>query len=467
MNTPIVDFVNKYKAAEGIRFHMPGHKGGGPLGFEGFDITEIFGADSLYEAAGIIAESEANANSLFGFGRTLYSTGGASQCVKAMLYLTLLSESAKGNGSREVIADRHSHRSFHHACALLDLAPHWIYPEGGGFTDICPAGAGELSKVLAGKEKKPLAVYITFPTYQGTIPDIAAISRVCGSFGLPLLVDNAHGAYLKFLEPSRHPVDLGAFMSADSAHKTLPVLTGGAYLQLSSRVQANVAAAAKEALSMFGSSSPSYLTLASLDACNRYIAQGYRERLAAFAGLVEGKKKRLADAGWPTAGSDPLRIVLDTAAAGYSGAEVAEALRVRGIECEYAGADSLVLMLTPENTPGQLDYFCACMEALPPRLTGRADGDIGSVGGKKEPPSGRLFIRNERLMSLREAYFSPSEQVPAARAAGRICARPPAACPPAIPVVVGGELISRDCAELLVSYGIEYVEVVAGVSADV
>ena len=451
METPIVDFVNKYKEKGTIRFHMPGHKGKEAFGFEGLDITEVSGADSLYEADGIIAASEANATSLYGFGRTLYSAGGSSQCIKAMLYLTLLCESAKGNRGRTVVAPRNAHRAFHHACALLGLEPEWIYPEGTDSLCSCPIDAAAVEKILAAKEEKPLAVYITSPDYLGNMPDIAAIAKVCDSYSLPLLVDNAHGAYLKFLEPSRHPVDLGAFMSADSAHKTLPVLTGGAYLQLSSRVPENILCAAKEALSLFGSSSPSYLILQSLDACNRYIAEGYRERLAGFVRQVDFFKKRLTDAGWRIYESDPLRVVIDTAAAGYTGGELAALLRGKGIECEYAERTSLVLMLTPENSSAELDYFCSLMEKIRQREAAPAESDL--VSGQ--------FPRNRRGMPLRDAYFSPSVRVAVADSVGRICARASTACPPAIPLAVSGEIISAECAALLEKYGIECIDVVA------
>ena len=89
MKTPIADFIRDYAASDTLRLHVPGHKGRGPLGCEAQDITEIKGADSLFEACGIIAESEENASALFGSGRTLYSAEGSSLCIRAMVYLAL------------------------------------------------------------------------------------------------------------------------------------------------------------------------------------------------------------------------------------------------------------------------------------------------------------------------------------------------------------------------------------------
>ena len=234
MKTPICDFVKQYAEKDTTRFHMPGHKGVSFLGCEKMDITEISGADELYDAEGIIAESEENATRLFGFGKTLYSTEGSSQCIRTMLFLAL--QQAERRAERPVVlAARNAHKAFLYSCALLDLDVEWLMPEEGERSSLCtcPITAAQVAKRLAELERKSFAVYITAPDYLGYRPDIKALAAVCKEASIPLLVDNAHGAYLKFLQPSLHPIDLGAAMSCDSAHKTLPVLTGGAYLQLS------------------------------------------------------------------------------------------------------------------------------------------------------------------------------------------------------------------------------------------
>ncbi len=441
MKTPIADFVGRYRESGSIRFHMPGHKGIPCLGCESLDITEIAGADALYEAGGIIRESEECATALFGFGQTFYSAGGSSQCIKAMLYLTMLYQTGRDRSSRCVIAARNAHVSFIHACALLDLLPEWIYPGDEGV--VLPGAVGHM---ISRMPERPLAVYITAPDYFGRSPDIGKIAAVCEKYDVPLLVDNAHGAYLKFLPKSRHPVDLGAFMSADSAHKTLPVLTGGAYLQLSKKVPEQITAAAKGALALFGSTSPSYLILQSLDLCNRYIADGYGERLAGFIGEVENTKARLESMGWRVTPTDPLRIVIDTAPSGYTGAGVAARLREQGIEPEFAGPYEVVLMVTPENTSGELDRLCSAMARLP-RL----------APIKRSKPD---FPHNRRVMSPREAFLAPRERIPAGSAAGRVCASPVILCPPAVPVAVSGELMDEVCVALFEEYGIRAVEAV-------
>ena len=127
MNTPVVDFVRRYARQRTTRMHMPGHKGRGPLGCEELDITEIAGADELYEAEGIIAQSEANATQLFGTARTYYSTEGSSQCIRAMLHLALQMRPAKA-GRPVLLAARNAHKALLYAAALLDFDIQWLWP---------------------------------------------------------------------------------------------------------------------------------------------------------------------------------------------------------------------------------------------------------------------------------------------------------------------------------------------------
>lgn len=282
MNTPIADFVQQYAASDGVRLHMPGHKGRALLCCEPWDITEIAGADSLYEAEGIIRQSEDNATALFGSARTFYSTEGSSQCIRAMLFLCLTCRRA---GTKPVIlAARNVHKAFIYAAALLDAEVVWLWPEATTSLCACPITPKTLEDALSAMDAPPAAVYLTSPDYLGNQADVAALAAVCHAHNTLLAVDNAHGAYLRFLSPSQHPLDLGADICCDSAHKTLQVLTGGAYLHVAKTAPAAFAEGGKQALALFGSTSPSYLTLASLDLCNKELAEGYS---VALQGTVE------------------------------------------------------------------------------------------------------------------------------------------------------------------------------------
>ena len=443
MNTPICDFVRGYAASGISRLHMPGHKGASVLGMEHLDITEIAGADSLYEAEGIIAESERNAGELFG-AHTFYSTEGSSQCIRAMLYLALLHARGQGITRPKIAAGRNAHKTFLSAAALLDLDVAWLYPEAESSYLSCAVTADDVARCL--EAEHPTAVYLTGPDYLGNTVDIAAIAEVCHRHGALLLVDNAHGAYLKFLSPSRHPVDLGADMCCDSAHKTLPVLTGGAYLHISHSAPAMLAEEAKRALAMFGSTSPSYLILQSLDAANRVLATGYGEALAVLSARVAACRARLGARGYVCVGDEPIKLTLCPKSYGYTGVELAQCLREQGIECEFADPDYLVLMFTPATTEADIARLNDALLSLPRREA------IAEM-----PPA---MGRPERVMSVREAAFSPCETVPAAESVGRVLAVATVGCPPAVPIVVSGERIEADAAAQFAYYGIERCVVV-------
>ena len=134
--------------------------------------------------------------------------------------------------------------------------------------------------MLSEQKQPPAAVYVTSPDYLGGQLALGELARICHRHGTILAVDNAHGAYLHFMEERTHPMDVGADICCDSAHKTLPVLTGGAYLVFAKTAPKQLGEEARQALALFGSTSPSYLTLVSLDLCNAYLAEHYRERLS-------------------------------------------------------------------------------------------------------------------------------------------------------------------------------------------
>ena len=445
MNTPIADYVRRYAASGTARLHMPGHKGRAFLGCEPFDITEIAGADSLYEADGIIAESEKNAASLFGSARTLYSTEGSSQCIRAMLYLCL---QARKPGTKPVIvAARNVHKAFVFACALLGFEIVWLWPQEMSSLCACRVSPEALDRTLASLNAPPAAVYITSPDYLGGMADITALARVCHARGTLLAVDNAHGAYLRFLSPSLHPMDLGADICCDSAHKTLPVLTGGAYLHIGKSAPASFAQQARQAMALFGSTSPSYLTLTSLDLCNAYLADGYAQRLDETVKRIDALKRRLTEKGWRILPGDPLKLTLDACAAGTTGTTLAQKLREHGAECEFADSEVLVLMLTPENTAEDF----ACLEAA-----------LGENQKQARPWPQLPMAKGQQACSVREAMFAPHELIAAADALGRICGAPTVACPPAIPIAVSGEVITKEAITLFQHYGVDEVDVVKG-----
>ncbi|MBO5460597.1 MAG: PLP-dependent transferase [Ruminococcus sp.] len=442
MNTPIADFVRNYAEKNMSRLHMPGHKGQTFLGCEQFDITEVAGADALYEADGIIAESEANATSLFGTGRTVYSTEGSSQCIRAMLYLALTN---RKSGTRPVVlAARNVHKAFVYAAALLDFEVVWLWPEKE-MTSLCSCQISPetLERALDGMDEIPAAVYVTSPDYLGGQLDIAAFAEICHKKGTILAVDNAHGAYLHFSKEKKHPINLGADICSDSAHKTLPVLTGGAYLQISKNAPENFKKYAKSAMALFGSTSPSYLTLISLDLCNQHLAADYKEQLWKAEERIRQVCEKLQKNGWQIYGTESLKLTVKMPE-GKSGTEMAEEMRKNQVECEYADPDFVVFMFTPQNT--EEDYL-------------RVEKIFGKNKNRYMERTELRPARCEQVMHVREAVFAEHEEIAVADALGRICASPAVSCPPAIPIVVSGEKVDENAIHLFQYYNIESIDV--------
>ena len=424
---------------------MPGHKGKAFLGPERWDITEIEGADVLYSANGIIKKSQQNAASLFGTEKTLYSTEGSSLCIRAMVSLIKMYAGIQKQ-KPTVLAGRNAHKSFVTACAVLDVEADWLFPPESEALLSCNITAEYLESVLSSCSVKPTAVYVTSPDYLGNMLDIKALSQVCRKHKVLLAVDNAHGAYLKFLPVSLHPMDLGADICCDSAHKTLPVLTGGAYLHISKLAPEFLKLCSETAMSLFASTSPSYLILQSLDMANEYLSLNYKASLSEFISEVRGLKNELVTQGYRLLGNEPLKLTLATKEYGYTGLELAEALAEKGIICEFSDPDFICFMLTPENGAENLEKLKTALLEIP------KNEPLTAL-----PPKPTL---KKRVLSLNEAVFSPGRQIPVSQSLGKILASPTVSCPPAVPLVMCGEEIDQAAIEGFSYYGIKECTVV-------
>lgn len=442
MNTPIFDFVKKYAESKTSRMHMPGHKGKGTFGCEQFDITEIDGADVLSVGGGIIGESEANLTSLFATRQSFYSTEGSTLCIKAMLHL--VSMGAPKNSV--ILAARNAHKAFMHGCALLDLDVKWMSSRKNFGISACLLDKNEVEEYLKAQNTPVTAVYITSPDYLGNVADVKGIAEVCHRYGTRLLVDNAHGAYLNFLKENMHPIALGADMCCDSAHKTLPALTGASYLHISKNAEKYVENA-RDAMALFASTSPSYLTLCSLDLCTKYLAERFKGDLDFTVKRVCELKTKLSELGFTLIGNEPMKITVNTADFGYTGDEVADILRQNGVECEFCDPDFVVLMPSVDSTEADLERVLYAFLSIKRKKA--IEKTIPTV------PSDIKIA-----MSIREATFSTKKTVSAEEAFGKICASAAVACPPAIPIAVCGQVIGREQIELFEYYGIKTCRVV-------
>ncbi len=440
MDTPIFDFVQNYIKSNAARLHMPGHKGVSFLGCECADITEIRGADELCAPEGIIKKSEENATSLFATTKTVYSAGGSSQSINAMLYLAYLI--ADKTNRPFVLAGRNAHKSFIYALAKLDADVEWLYPPSSDSICSCIVTAKQIEDRLNSLKNKPFAVYITSPDYLGGICDIESISKVCKKHNIPLLVDNAHGSYLKFCEKDLHPISLGADMCCDSAHKTLPVLTGGGYLHIAKDDKYDFSQNAVNAMAIFGSTSPSYLILQSLDLCNKYIDEKIAEDIKICTEKCNEIKRIMADKGIPCLSNEPLKITADFRGFDF---DFKSHFREYGIEFEYADSNFVVFMLSPQNSQEDFAKLRKAIENL-------------NIEDTKDIENMEFEIA-ERVMTIRQAIFSESEEIDVEKALHNVCASPTVSCPPAIPIAVSGERITEKHIELFKKYNISKINV--------
>ena len=347
-----------------------------------------------------------------------------------------------------ILAARNVHKSFVYACALLDLDVNFLFSSNkNAHLCSCNVTPKDVETALSTCKTPPCAVYVTSPDYLGNILDIKGISNICHRYGVPLLVDNAHGAYLAFMDKPMHPIALGADMCCDSAHKTLPALTGAGYLHISKSAPKSFVRNARSRLSMFASTSPSYLILQSLDLCNKYISEEIRPLISRTEKRIKQIRYSLEEKGFSLVGDELFKLTLDLSKTGITGSLAAEYLRLHyEIECEYSDNNYLVMMLSPQNSKTDLDKLLEALLTIPQK----------STANPLEP--GHNFCL-KRACTIRQAIFSPHETVPVRNSVGRICASPTVSCPPAVPIAISGEVITEPTAKLFAFYGIDEIDV--------
>jgi arginine/lysine/ornithine decarboxylase len=404
MLTPIHDFLTKYAAANCERAHMPGHRGAAVSGYDElpvlFDITEI-----NQESVDIIESSERVAAELFGAKRTLFSCAGSTLAIFAML-------APFANKRVGVIGS--FHRSFVDAAILLDF---------------------EIVRDFAAAD----AVFATSIDYYGRQTNTENIVNTTAG---TVLIDNAHGAYLVFTD--KHPIRLGAAMCADSAHKTLPALTGAAYLHIADEAYITCA---QSALALAGTSSPSYLILDSLDLCNIHLANEKNRAITAFS-AVAGLKSDLMNAGYAVQETDLLRVTVDVNAYGYTGRDFAGELKNRKVVCEMQDSRYVILLFSTITQEKNTRRVFEAMRSIPKKTALVANNcQLSTVNCQLS------------VMSPRAAYFSKKRTIAVSDAAGEVCAGVCVSIPPCVPLIIPGEIISREIAQLLEDSGIHEIDV--------
>lgn len=417
MPTPLYDALRTYAASRPVRFHMPGHAGKflpAPelLPLLPLDVTELPGTGNLYEPGAPFDQAQRLWAEAAGFEACQMLTGGSTMGLHTALALLAPPGSA-------VLVDRGCHRAVFHALALLDLRPVYLpRPWLPGENLAGPIPPAQVARAL---EEHPeiKTVCITSPTYSGVLSDVAGIAREIHARGGRLLVDGAHGAHLPFL-------GVEAFGGADclvvSAHKTLPALGQGALLLTRGLEGERV----RRMAAVFGTSSPSYPVLASMDLARDWLAGAGRACLEETARRVAGLRARFPSLRpGPGLALDPCRLTLK----GQNGPALARGLEERGIFPEMEDGGHVVFICTPCHTAGDFDRLAGALEALA--------GALGDGPPLPPPPLPRP------VLTPRQALFAPTEALPLAGCLGRVAACQLAPYPPGVPVVAPGEAIGK------------------------
>lgn len=434
MSTPLYDVLREYAAQNPARFHMPGHKGQ-PLpapelaGLSAIDVTEIPGTGNLYEAGEPFDSAQTLWADIFGFDHCQFLTGGSTMGIHTGLTLFC-------KPGDKVLIDRGCHRAVYNALALLDLEP--VFLERPWRTEdnlVAPFSQEDVEKAL---ENHPeiKTVCITSPTYAGLLSDVAGISLKIHERGGKLFVDGAHGAHLPFL-------GVDAFSGADgvvvSAHKTLPAMGQTALLFTNGVDPEQV----RRTAALYGSSSPSYPMMASMDLARQWLLDHPEDYLRATARVADLRKK------FPSLGEgmfcDPARLTVKV----KDGPAFARILEGMGVYPEMEDGGHVVFIVTASDREEDLDRLERALEQLRDQM-----GDCVPLPAPPLP---------ERALSPRAALFSSTETLSLVDSLGRVAACQLAPYPPGVPVVAPGEVISKKELSYFrkIGYNIREVQVVA------
>lgn len=435
----LVKFINSYTKQGFLRLHVPGHQGRcrflNRKFAARFDITEVDGADWLFDSCGVLQELEQSLGLLFGQSAAI-STCGSTLCVQAMVALCK---------NKVFVAHRNSaHVSFFNACALLGVKVQWF--GFGDFSGLNFFNLHEIESCLNMYKKGTCVIYITSPDYFGLFAPVEQILKVCRKFQALLLVDCAHGAHLNLVADFMHPASLGADLCCSSLHKTLPALTGAAVLNFNEKLFSK--ASVKAAMATFSTTSPSYLIMSSIDFCALWLKKCAAGRFSKFA---KKKQQLVGNLQLPVLLTDLAKLVVDCRYINLTGVQVAEILRSAKIEPEFANENFVVMVLSPFLRVFDWKRLKKCLSKIKFEF-------VSGEFNKKEPVCCGEACFSRLSLNLNEQFelISLNEG-----AVGRVCAKTKFKSPPGTVAVAAGERLSSSLVLNLKRLGVAEIEVVA------
>lgn len=445
----LYDSLMEYSASGIYPFHMPGHKRNtadmprwNPWQI---DLTEVEGTDNLYHAGGILKKAMDRAAALWGADRSYFlvngSTGGILSAIAAV--------SSPGD---TVLVARNCHKSVYHAIFLnhlkaIYLAPEWIKEYGA-------AGGIEPRKVGLLLERYPQirAIILTSPTYEGIVSDVGKIAEIAHKKGIALIVDEAHGAHLNQEGFPVSAVQKGADIVIQSCHKTLPALTQTGLLHLTGSLADRERI--EEFLSIYQTSSPSYLLMASIDRAAAFLETG-RERFRAYADQLDSLREKTARLTYihipaqelvgKNAAYDVDNSKLILALCGktsVNGKWLYKRLRREySLQCEMAMEGYALAMTSVMDTPESFQRLLGALEETDRLLEKEYVSEKGGTGQEK---ADRIWIAEQPVLTLTEAFYAKKTSLTFHESAGRISGEYLYLYPPGTPLLAPGERITTE-----------------------
>lgn len=482
----LLERLTEYAGSDAYPFHMPGHKrreitDGIPGGFPdpyGIDITEIDGFDNLHHAEGILKDAMDEAAAIYGTDRSWYLVNGSTCGILSAVFATT------ENGGK-ILTARNCHKAVYHAICLNRLEAEYLYPEeitefgiNGGIRaeDVrkalekdamhCAGNSGD----VRGKITKIQAVLITSPTYEGVVSDIRVIADVAHEYGIPLIVDEAHGAHLEYADQChsfpKSALEYGADIVIQSLHKTLPCFTQTAILHVKGKLvdQDRIS----RYLSMFQTSSPSYLFMAGMERCIRYMdGDGrnemirYEKRLERFMERMEGLQvlevldREICGKYRTVAGWDPSKIVVSTMRAeDFHGEELAETLRRKyHLEMEMTAPEYVIAMTSLMDTEEGFERLGTALLEIDGALRRRTESGRKEKAASETPEGLESKVSHPvRRMLICEAMDADTERTAFQDTVGKVSAEFVYLYPPGIPIIAPGEVFTDAIVEKIMAY---------------
>ncbi len=408
-------------------FHVPGHKAArsfkAMFPMADMDVTELSYSGNLSGPSGVIAEAEKDIAAILGAKYSILLTDGSTSGIMVMMF-------AASRRGKKIIVPRNSHESVWNACRLLGLEP--VVVQGEDREGIMQQPAPELVERLTREDASIAGMIAVSPDYYGNIAPLKEYADIMRKYGRLLLVDEAHGAYLAFEEGQKNYAGKYADMWTDGAHKTLPTLTQGAILSLKDD---SLLPVVEEALGIFRTTSPSYPIMASIEYGVKYIADNpglaRQARKAAEDFRADGRVKTYANEDWT-------KLVADCGAHGVSADRAAEALEKRDIYPELSDGRHLIFYLSPLVTEKDLTKLKSALEKV--LSNSKLQGTYEERPAMKAAP---------RTYSFQYAVKHESEFIPLSKAAGRMAACNAGIMPPCIPLIVAGDIITKQHIDML------------------